>query len=184
MATPNRPTGGGKRGGFFSESGVDPRYGLRALYDRVYDAKEEFLDAAAIALVRQTKVELSTPGRGRVYLKPRFHRDGRRMRTKRGALMFIKHRASAPGDPPAVDTGNLRGSITFERVTKPLGANVTGGAPRITTARRVGTNVEYGPYLEFGTPRVAARPFLEPAVRKVSVALGRQLRGRLMRVAK
>lgn len=170
------------KGGFFSESGVDPRYGLVALYDRVHEAREEFLDAAAIAVVRQAKVELSTPGRGRVYLKPRFHRDGRRMRSKRGALLYIRHHASAPGDPPAPDSGNLRGSITFERVTRAVGADLTGSAPRLTTARRVGTNVEYAPALEDGTPRILPRPFMEPAIRKVSAAMGQQLVRRFRRV--
>ena len=170
-------------GGFFTDSGVDPRYGLVALYDRVHEAREEFLDSAAISVVRQMKVELSTPGRGIIYLKPRFHRDGRRMRSKRGALLYIKHQASAPGDPPAVDSGNLRGSITFERVTRAVGADLTGTAPRLTTGRRVGTNVEYAADLEDGTPHIKPRPFGEPAIRKVSAALGQQLVRRFRRVA-
>lgn len=47
-----------------------------------------------------------------------------------------------------VDTGNLRNSIT----------HTTDG-----TAAYIGTNVEYAPYVELGTRRAAAQPFLKPA---------------------
>lgn len=49
-----------------------------------------------------------------------------------------------------VDTGNLRGSITYEVDT---GGN----------AVYIGTNVEYAPYVELGTSRQKAQPFLRPA---------------------
>lgn len=48
-----------------------------------------------------------------------------------------------------VDTGRLRNSITHA---------VEGDAVYI------GTNVEYAPYVELGTSRMGARPFLGPAV--------------------
>ncbi len=47
-----------------------------------------------------------------------------------------------------VDTGNLR-----NRTTHRIGES----------AAYVGTNVEYGPYVEFGTSRQKAQPFLRPA---------------------
>ena len=47
-----------------------------------------------------------------------------------------------------VDTGNLRNSITHERDRD---------------SAYVGTNVEYAPYVEMGTSRTAAQPFLRPA---------------------
>lgn len=50
-----------------------------------------------------------------------------------------------------VDTGRLRNSITHQVDT--------GG-----DAVYIGTNVEYGPYVELGTYRQAAQPFLKPAV--------------------
>jgi len=76
------------------------------------------------------------PGSGRVY--------------RRGSKI---HRASAPGEPPAVDTGRLRSSITHQ--VKAEGKKVIG---------RIGTNVEYARSLEFGTNKMAARPFLRPIV--------------------
>lgn len=49
-----------------------------------------------------------------------------------------------------VDTGNLRGSITHEVDTA-------------DNAVYIGTNVEYAPYVELGTSRQKAQPFLRPA---------------------
>lgn len=49
-----------------------------------------------------------------------------------------------------VDTGNLRGSITYE---------VDAG----DNAVYIGTNVEYAPHVELGTSRQKAQPFLRPA---------------------
>lgn len=60
---------------------------------------------------------------------------------------------SEPGHGPAVRTGRLRGSITFE-----LGRDTLG------PWARVGTNVFYAPFVEGGTSRMAARPFLVPAL--------------------
>ena len=60
---------------------------------------------------------------------------------------------SKPGEVPWVQSNRLRGSITTEmHPTIPLG--------------RVGTNVVYGKYLEFGTRRMAPRPFMRPALKK------------------
>lgn len=63
----------------------------------------------------------------------------------------VWHRASAPGEPPATDTGNLVGSIYSRMV-----AQVTG---------EVGSTAEYAPILELGGAHIAARPALIPAVR-------------------
>lgn len=49
-----------------------------------------------------------------------------------------------------VDTGNLRGSITYE-------------VDAADNAVYIGTNVEYAPYVELGTSRQKAQPFLRPA---------------------
>lgn len=60
---------------------------------------------------------------------------------------------SQPGRGPAVRTGRLRGSITWR-----LGRDVVG------LFADVGTAVEYAPYVELGTSRMSARPFLRPAL--------------------
>ena len=61
------------------------------------------------------------------------------------------HRASAPGEPPATDTGYVVSNIFTNIDTDGLGASVESRA-------------EYSSYLEFGTENMAARPFLQPAL--------------------
>lgn len=63
------------------------------------------------------------------------------------------HQASAPGEPPAVDTGALYESLRVEKA---------GDADYL-----VGTGDEKAVWLEFGTRRMAARPFLARAAREV-----------------
>ena len=59
-------------------------------------------------------------------------------------------RPSAPGEPPHRQTGQLRDSV-FARATRDgLGAEI-------------GTDLDYGAYLEFGTQAMPARPWLLPA---------------------
>jgi HK97 gp10 family phage protein len=59
------------------------------------------------------------------------------------------HRASAPGQAPATDTGRLASSIM---------ADITG------LTAEVSANVQYAAPLEFGTVNMAPRPFLQPAL--------------------
>lgn len=63
-------------------------------------------------------------------------------------------RASAPGQYPMSDTGRLANSVEAKL---PTASNMTA---------MVGTNVIYGRYLEFGTSRMAARPWLLPSFNK------------------
>jgi hypothetical protein len=62
------------------------------------------------------------------------------------------HRASAPGEAPQSDTGRLAGSIESQRIT--------------ALSYSVGTILDYGRFLEFGTMRIAERPWLRPAIEK------------------
>lgn len=55
---------------------------------------------------------------------------------------------SAPGEPPGVDTGALRDSMGQERLSV---------LQYVVYAR-----AEYAPYLEFGTTRLAKRPYFTP----------------------
>lgn len=61
------------------------------------------------------------------------------------------HRASAAGEPPAADTGYLHNNIIFEIDADGFGASVESRA-------------EYSEALEFGTSKMQARPFLQPAI--------------------
>ena len=61
------------------------------------------------------------------------------------------HTASAAGEPPASDTGYLVNNIYLDIDTDGLGASVESRA-------------EYSSFLEFGTSKMAARPFMQPAL--------------------
>lgn len=73
------------------------------------------------------------------------------------------HQASAAGEPPATDTGYLVNNIALDVDGDMLGASIESKA-------------EYSAFLEFGTSKMAARPFLHPAV-----AITRPLVNRLLR---
>lgn len=61
------------------------------------------------------------------------------------------HQASAPGEHPANDTGFLIASIATETDENALKGSVNIGA-------------EYGKFLEYGTVKMAPRPFARPAL--------------------
>lgn len=72
--------------------------------------------------------------------------------TRTGRTYSIRgkaHVASAPGEPPAVDTGNLKNSLRVLEVTDDHAS--------------YGTSADYAADLEYGSRRMAARPFLRPA---------------------
>lgn len=96
-----------------------------------------------VVVSNRVRQKLSTPGGGRTY------RRGR-----------VAHVASAPGKPPAVDTGRLRASYTWRLERDARGPYV-----------EIGTNVLYAPMLEFGTRYMAARPHLRPAVNEVRASI-------------
>jgi len=109
--------------------------------------------AEAVNVVRNTVLEtLSGSRSGRTYYVPG---------TKRA------YTASAPGEPPAQATGQLRQSI--KGTVEGEGRKVIG---------KVGTDKKYGPMLEFGTRNMAARPWLkisfEKALPKVKSILRRK----------
>ncbi|WP_454798523.1 HK97-gp10 family putative phage morphogenesis protein [Novosphingobium lindaniclasticum] len=66
-----------------------------------------------------------------------------------GAVSGKKHVPSAPGQAPNNDTGTLAGSIERNQ-TAPLVVEVSSHAP-------------YADDLEFGTSKMAARPYMAPA---------------------
>lgn len=69
-----------------------------------------------------------------------------------GAVSGKGHVPSAPGQPPSADTHLLDRSIETIQV-EPLKVNVSANAP-------------YAVPLEFGTSRMAARPFMAPALQR------------------
>ena len=63
-----------------------------------------------------------------------------------------EHRASAPGEAPASDTGNLVSKIIVKQISQDITS--------------VESNANYSAYLEYGTSKMEARPFMLPAFEK------------------
>lgn len=65
-----------------------------------------------------------------------------------------------------VDTGRLRASITSGLADTGLSFGL-GGHSAESVVALVGTDVDYAPHVEYGTYRMAAQPFLRPALDEV-----------------
>ncbi len=81
-----------------------------------------------------------------------------------GAVRPDGSRASAPGEYPMSDTGRLANNVV---ANLPTSGNISA---------EVGTNVQYGRYLEFGTSRMAARPWLLPSFNKAKAGVEAKLK--------
>lgn len=117
-------------------SDVVPR-GLRSIEPAVREGARDGLNAIGLAMLATAKRKLQAGGKsGRVYSKVNPRRT---------------HRASAPGEAPATDTGALVNSGFHE---------MDAGALEV----QIGFAKLYAAFLEFGTRRMARRPFLTPTV--------------------
>jgi HK97 gp10 family phage protein len=83
-----------------------------------------------------------------------------------GGKLYGSHRASAPGQAPTTWSGDLRASITHI-VTK-LGLFLTAV---------VGSDKDHAPLLEFGTSKMAPRPFMRVTIAKIQPILWRIMAG-------
>ena len=119
------------------------RTAARIVYNKFPDIVRK-LPQAANAIVEETLDEIdetvkhgmAQPKSGRVYVR------GGRART-----------ASAPGEMPAIDTTQLINSLQKRMISgKARGVYFT--------------NLDYAPMLEYGTSKMAARPFMTPAADK------------------
>jgi hypothetical protein len=97
------------------------------------------VDATALEAVTDVRKAIQGPPKtGREYV--------------RGVNNDKVHRASAPGEAPATDTGALVSSIYNESRGK--------------YSRAIGSRLDYAYYLEFGTFKMAKRPSWIPAVER------------------
>ena len=83
------------------------------------------------------------------------HRTSKRQNLAYGAF------PSKPGEPPHAQTGRLRGSVAWEMASR--------------FVARVGSNSKYAKYLELGTSRMAARPWLRRALSEMGDKIRRLL---------
>jgi hypothetical protein len=121
----------------------------RAFLDRLHRFQVAVVNAGGAAWVAEgQRLMRTSPATGRVYVVD--HR---------------LHRASAPGEPPAVMRGNLINAVTYEVREDAHGPVAIGGT---TMADHRGTRLEYG------SGAILPRPWARPAV-PVGVAAMRQL---------
>jgi phage gpG-like protein len=150
-----------------SSGGDDVGRSLRHLAQDLDRNRERVTLTILAVLQAQIVEELSTPGTGR----QRSVRTTKKGGGKRTAKAIAKSqaragRASAPGAPPAPDTGKLRGSIQIEY-------------DRTVRRGRVGTNATQAAALNMGTTTagksrrvtILPRPFMEPALKKSETAM-------------
>jgi len=114
---------------------------------------ERALEKAVLMIENEVKnLMTNSPRGGRVYRVGKSPTKA----DKAAGRKFRGHKASAPGEPPAVNTGRLRNSITSKVVPKLGGGGFVG---------LVGTNVQYAEPLEKG---VKGQP--GPAAKKAGTA--------------
>ncbi len=162
--------------------------------DVAFAVSEATMRKASLVVVRNVKKLLTPKGKKRKKKKKKglfekvadFFRnkkdEKKRVPRKRNKPIGEKkkkiHMPSAPGEPPALDTGTLRASIfakveTFQdEVIGKVGPDID----KILIRAEAGTDVEYGYYLELGTSKMAARPYLRPGLAKSA--------GQIMRIFK
>ena len=92
-----------------------------------------------------------------------------------GSVSGKGHKPSAPGEAPNRDTGTLQAHIEVSMPEPPSEG---------TIVARVTSSAPYAAALEFGTSKMAARPYLRPARDKVAPDVGRILKQRLERAKK
>lgn len=117
---------------------------------------QRFVTVAGVLYTNEVKRLMRTsPRGGRPYRRLRV--SGLRNRLAgRGARAgdYITHRASAPGEPPAVDRGHLINSVASVEELTPKGWATTGGSTLATIPSS----------LEYGTATIAPRPAFVPAL--------------------
>ena len=102
---------------------------------------QEYVTRGTMMVQNTAKESILKGGTGRLYEKYEPRRT---------------HRASAPKEPPASDTGFLASQITME-VKKKTNGTVVG---------QVISAAPYSAHLEFGTTFMIERPFMQPALEK------------------
>ncbi len=125
--------------------------------ERIFGDLQKSLSAALVDAtegVRNEAIRLirSGPKSGRIY-------------RRRGIL----HQASAPGESPASDTGNLMNSITTSYKFSELEGTVNFAAL-------------YAPFLEYGTSRMSPRPYAQLALSNSRIRIRQRFEQAINRV--
>jgi hypothetical protein len=139
-----------------------------------WNGDEVFKKAVKLVEVAMTKATIFTQG----VTKEMIGGVGKGRLYRRGKGGKKSHRASAPGDPPARDTGILANSVTFE--VKREGSMIIGRVgPDIDKikSQKPRTDPDYGFWLDKGTKKIARRPWLLPSRIKAESTIQKIFKG-------
>ncbi len=128
--------------------------------DEVRDALAAYardIRTSVEAAVQATALEALTDVRRAIQGPPKTGRE-----YPRGVNGDKVHRASAPGEAPATDTGALVSSTYLSRID--------------ADTQAIGSRLDYAFYLEFGTMKIAPRPSWIPAAERAAPRLEKRLR--------
>lgn len=133
------------------------------------------------ALEVETDAKRSVQGGGKTG-KTYKRSEIKRGRGKNRKVVGYKfHRASAPGEAPATDTGRLVSNISTLVALDGMEAEI-GVFGKIVDDEGEARN--YARDLEFGTTKMAARPFLQPALEKNKEKIVRTVNDAIKRALK
>ena len=134
----------------------------QAVMAQVEAQVQQNMDRAAIYLVNDVVRSFGSPSAmpDIGLLKHRGHGNFTPLKEKEWRGM----QSSAPGDPPFVQTGMLRRSITWDAPAKLV--RLVGSA-----LKPQGNSSSYALCLEYGTNKMAARPYLRPALARCKAKL-------------
>lgn len=114
----------------------------KKINDRLKKNKvKEYVTRGTLMVQNTAKQSIMKGGTGRIYEKYEPRRS---------------HRASAPNQPPASDTGFLVSNITMDVDVKADGSVVG----------QIISSAPYSKHLEYGTTTMTERPFMQPALQK------------------
>jgi hypothetical protein len=140
----------------------------QAVMAQVESRVQQNMDRAAIYLVNDVVQSFGSPSAmpDIGLLKRRRGGDFTKLKEKEWRGM----QSSAPGDPPFVQTGMLRRSITWASPSKLI--RLVGSA-----LKPQGEKGSYALCLEYGTSKMQARPYLRPALVRCRKAIFRIIVG-------
>ena len=121
------------------------------------------LETGIERLVKATALNAMTDVKKRIQGPPKTGRIYQRGK--------IEHRASAPGEAPATDTGTLVSSIYFTFFSRSNNAAMYA---------KIQSRLPYAYYLEFGTMKIKPRPAWGPATEKARKSLNDDI-GKLLK---
>lgn len=130
-----------------------PRTSVRLIYNKFPDYAKQFPEAA-LKIAEETVKEIE-----KTIQSGMRQAGGGRTYTRGGRI----HTASAPGQFPAIDTGALAGSMQYQ-------------IARGTYTIRLYSEDPKALYLEYGTSKMLARPFLTPATERSRGRFKRRMR--------